>query len=242
MPNTKSATARSAPCSLDASRLPNGFKDIDELDEFLATPSQALIDDLARTHGDILILGVAGKMGPTLARLAKNAAPRQRVIGVARFSDKAVQARLEAAGVETIAADLLNRAEIDALPRVPNVVFAAGHKFGASGNPSLTWAMNTWVPALVAESFRESRHRRVLDRQRLPADDDRPPGRDRGDAAGAGRRLRAIVRRPRTHVRVLLGRATARRAASSGSTTRSTCATACWPTSPARSSAASRST
>ncbi|MFL5109944.1 MAG: NAD-dependent epimerase/dehydratase family protein, partial [Microvirga sp.] len=106
---------------------------------------------------DIMILGVGGKMGPTLARLAKNAAPERRVIGVARFSDRAVQSRLEAAGVETIAADLLNRAEIDALPRVPNVVFAAGHKFGATGNPGLTWAMNTWVPALVAESFRESR-------------------------------------------------------------------------------------
>src|SRR5215217_4551041 len=142
---------------LDAAALPKRFGSVDELDDFLATPSRALIDDLARAPGDILILGVAGKMGPTLARLAKNAVPDRRVIGVARFSDKAVQARLDAAGVETIAADLLNRAEIDALPRVPNVVFAAGHKFGASGNPSLTWAMNTWVPALVAESFRESR-------------------------------------------------------------------------------------
>jgi len=142
---------------LDGAALPKRFASVDELDDFLATPSQVLIDDLSRSPGDILILGVAGKMGPTLARLAKNAAPDRRVIGVARFSDKAVQARLDAAGVETIAADLLNRAEIHALPRVPNVVFAAGHKFGASGNPSLTWAMNTFVPALVAESFKESR-------------------------------------------------------------------------------------
>jgi nucleoside-diphosphate-sugar epimerase len=142
---------------LDGAVLPKRFESVEALDDFLATPTQALVDDLAKAPGDILILGVAGKMGPTLARLAKNAAPDRRVIGVARFSDKAVQARLDAAGVETIAADLLNRAEIDALPRVPNVVFAAGHKFGASGNPALTWAMNTWVPALVAESFRESR-------------------------------------------------------------------------------------
>jgi nucleoside-diphosphate-sugar epimerase len=159
MSTTSSASPRTAstPRRLEPGDLPRRFDSVDALDDFLATPSQALIDDLARAPGDILILGVAGKMGPTLARLAKNAAPDRRVIGVARFSDKAVQARLEAAGVETIAADLLNRAEIDALPRMPNVIFAAGHKFGASGNPSLTWAMNTWVPALVAESFRESR-------------------------------------------------------------------------------------
>jgi nucleoside-diphosphate-sugar epimerase len=138
-------------------RLPSAFASTDALDDFLATPSQALIDDLARAPGDIMILGVGGKMGPTLARLAKNAAPDRRVIGVARFSDEAVQGYLEGHGVETIAADLLNRAEIDALPRIPNIVFAAGHKFGATGNPGLTWAMNALVPALVAESFRESR-------------------------------------------------------------------------------------
>jgi dTDP-4-dehydrorhamnose reductase len=138
-------------------KLPKRFTSTDELDDFLTRPSAALIDDLAQAPGDIMILGVGGKMGPTLARLAKNAAPDRRVIGVARFSDPAVRSGLEAAGVETIQADLLNRAAIDALPRVPNIVFAAGHKFGATGNPGLTWAMNALVPALVAESFRASR-------------------------------------------------------------------------------------
>ena len=160
MPTRPPAAAECAPAArrlLNTASLPKKFASIDELDAFLATPSQALVDDLARAPGDIMILGVGGKMGPTLARLAKNAAPERRVIGVARFSDKAVQARLESAGVETIAADLLNRSEIDALPRVANIVFAAGHKFGATGNPGLTWAMNALVPALVAESFRESR-------------------------------------------------------------------------------------
>lgn len=137
--------------------LPKAFGSVDELDDCLSTPSPALIDDLARAPGDIMILGVGGKMGPTLARLAKNAAPDRRVIGVARFSDKSVRSRLESHGVETIAADLLDRAQIDALPRTPNIVFAAGHKFGATGNPGLTWAMNTLVPALVAERFHESR-------------------------------------------------------------------------------------
>jgi dTDP-4-dehydrorhamnose reductase len=159
MPTTRLAapSAMTPPDRLTSARLPQGFASVDALDDFLATPTQALVDDLARAPGDIMILGVGGKMGPTLARLAKNAAPDRRVIGVARFSDKAVQTGLEAHGIETIAADLLNRDEVDALPRVPNVIFAAGHKFGATGNPGLTWAMNVLVPALVAESFRDSR-------------------------------------------------------------------------------------
>jgi hypothetical protein len=137
--------------------MPLRWGSVEALDEFLATPSRALVEDLARAPGDIMVLGVGGKMGPTLARLAKNAAPERRVIGVARFSDKSVQGELERAGVETITADLLDRAAIERLPRVPNIVFTAGHKFGASGNPGLTWAMNALVPALVAESFRDSR-------------------------------------------------------------------------------------
>ncbi len=156
MPTSRS-TARLAPTAGPAGPKPASFTSVEALDEYLTTPSQALIDDLARAPGDIMILGVAGKMGPTLARLAKRAAPERRVIGVARFSDKSVPGQLQAHGVETIAADLLDRAAIDALPRVPNIVFAAGHKFGATGNPGLTWAMNALVPALVAESFRESR-------------------------------------------------------------------------------------
>src|SRR3954451_5512194 len=119
----------------------------------MTRPSRALIDDLARVDGDLMILGVAGKMGPTLARLAKRASPQRRVIGVARFSDTAVREQLAAQEIETIACDLLDRAAIAALPDVPNVVFAPGHKFGASGAPALTWAMNTHVPALVAERF-----------------------------------------------------------------------------------------
>jgi nucleoside-diphosphate-sugar epimerase len=141
----------------DRTPLPQRFASVEELEEFLGRPTRALVDDLAAIDGDLMILGVAGKMGPTLARLAKNAAPRKRVIGVARFSDAAVRERLEGWGVETVAADLLDRAAVEALPRVPNVVFAAGHKFGAKDNQPLTWAMNTHVPALVADTFRASR-------------------------------------------------------------------------------------
>jgi dTDP-4-dehydrorhamnose reductase len=142
---------------LDPAALPARFASVDELDDFLSRPSQALVDDLAQVEGDLMILGVAGKMGPTLARLAKNAAPHKRVIGVARFSDPAVRDRLEGWGIETVACDLLDRSAVEALPRVPNIVFAAGHKFGASGAQALTWAMNTHVPALVADTFRDAR-------------------------------------------------------------------------------------
>src|SRR2546430_1255227 len=104
-----------------------------------------------------MILGVAGKMGPTLAGLAKAAAPDRRVIGVARFSDPAVKDWLQGRGVETLSCDLLDEAAIKALPKIPNIVFMAGRKFGAEGDLALTWAMNSHVPALVAQAFAGSR-------------------------------------------------------------------------------------
>jgi nucleoside-diphosphate-sugar epimerase len=142
---------------LTRDNLPAAIADIAELDEFLCRPSQALIDDLGKVDGDIMILGVAGKMGPTLAGLAKAALPGRRVIGVARFSDPGVKAWLEARGIETLNCDLLDEAAIKTLPRVKNIVFMAGRKFGAEGDLSLTWAMNAHVPALVAQAFPQSR-------------------------------------------------------------------------------------
>lgn len=139
---------------LDAARLPERFDSVEALEEFMSRPSAALAEALAAVPGDLMVLGVAGKMGPTLARLARRAAPGKRVLGVARFSDPAVRARLEGWGVETIACDLLDRRALQALPQLPNIVFAAGHKFGATADPASTWAMNCHVPALVAETFR----------------------------------------------------------------------------------------
>jgi hypothetical protein len=137
--------------------LPETIPDIAALDELLCRPSQALIDDLSKVEGDIMILGVAGKMGPTLAGLAKSALPDRRVIGVARFSDAGVKDWLQARGVETINCDLLDESAIKALPKSPNVIFMAGRKFGAEGDLSLTWAMNAHVPALIAQAFAGSR-------------------------------------------------------------------------------------
>ena len=133
------------------------FADVEELEEFMTRPTRELEADLAAADGDIVVLGVGGKMGPTLARLAKRAAPAKRVIGVARFSERGLKDKLEKQGVECIACDLLERAALERLPRAKNVVFMAGHKFGAAGDPSFTWAMNVAVPLMVAETYRESR-------------------------------------------------------------------------------------
>ena len=137
--------------------LPDRIASVAELDDLMSEPTPELISDLARVPGDILVLGVAGKMGPTLARMAKRAAPAKRIYGVARFSDPVVRNTLDQAGIETIQSDLLDRAAMEALPRADNVVFMAGMKFGATGNEPLTWAMNVHVPAMVAEVFRASR-------------------------------------------------------------------------------------
>jgi nucleoside-diphosphate-sugar epimerase len=137
--------------------LPERFADVEALEEFLSAPSRELEADLARVPGDLMILGVGGKMGPTLARMARRAAPGRRVIGVARFSEPGLRARLERWGIECIACDLLDRAALERLPRAPNVVFMAGHKFGSAGNPAFTWAMNAGVPFMVAGHWRESR-------------------------------------------------------------------------------------
>jgi nucleoside-diphosphate-sugar epimerase len=137
--------------------LPARFDSVDAVEDFMTTPSAALIADLARVPGDIIVLGVGGKMGPTLARLAKRAVPSRRVMGVARFSEPGVREALDKAGVEAISADLLDRAALERLPKAANVVFMAGRKFGSSGHEDLTWAMNAHVPALVAEAFAASR-------------------------------------------------------------------------------------
>lgn len=137
--------------------MPDGFADDEALEEYMTRPSDALAADLAKVPGDIIILGVSGKMGPTLARLAKRAVPDRRVIGVARFSDPAMIDKLKAADVETVTCDLADRDAVDALPKCPNVIFMAGRKFGTEGALSLTWAMNVGVPAIAAEAFRESR-------------------------------------------------------------------------------------
>lgn len=141
--------------------LPRGFASVEALESTMTAPSPALCSELGSLDGDLIVLGVGGKMGPTLARMAKRAAPHKRVLGVARFTDPAVAQQLREVGVEPISCDLLDRNAIARLPGpsegVKNVVFMAGHKFGASGNPAFTWAMNVAVPWMVAEHYRDCR-------------------------------------------------------------------------------------
>jgi dTDP-4-dehydrorhamnose reductase len=131
------------------------------LEKELLAPSDALVSDMKRINGDIMLLGAGGKMGPSLALLAKqamdNAGLKHRVFAVSRFSDVALRLQLETAGVETISADLLNDAALQALPFAPNVIYLAGHKFGTTGKESFTWAMNAYLPGRVAEKYKESR-------------------------------------------------------------------------------------
>lgn len=130
---------------------------IQELDRVLSEPSQRLIDDLKSLHGDLLLLGVAGKMGPSLAMLAKRALDQsglgQKVIGVSRFSKPESRTLLEEHGIETIAADLMDDQALASLPDAPNVIYLAGTKFGTSGNECYTWAMNSYLPGRVAARY-----------------------------------------------------------------------------------------
>lgn len=132
-----------------------------ELEAKLAEPSEQLVTDLASLEGDILVLGVGGKMGPSLAKLAANAVREgggsKRIIGVSRFSNAEARRELEEVGVATISCDLLNDDELQQLPEAANVVYMAGNKFGTTGREHFTWAMNAYLPGRVAEKFKTSR-------------------------------------------------------------------------------------
>ena len=134
---------------------------LEQLENVLSAPSADDLAAVSSLNGDILVLGAAGKMGPSLSRLAaraiSEAGTRKRVIAVARFSDPHVRSQLEEAGIETIASDLLEPGALGQLPDAPNVIFMAARKFGTSGSEHLTWAMNTFLPGLAAERFRNSR-------------------------------------------------------------------------------------
>lgn len=137
------------------------MRTIDQLEKSLSQPSEALVRDIAQLEGDIMILGVGGKVGPGMARQAKNAVDKagvdKRVIAVARFSNRELATELEADGIETIAADLTDDQQLQQLPDVSNVIYMTGHKFGATGNEHFTWMMNAYLPGRVAERFESSR-------------------------------------------------------------------------------------
>lgn len=135
--------------------------DVEALDELLSRPTPGVIQTMRRLEGDLLVLGAAGKMGPTLTRMAQRASEEagsaRRIIAVSRYSDPAERQKLDRWGIQTIAGDLLEESFLAGLPEAPNVVFMAGMKFGSSGQQALTWQMNTVLPAQVARRFATSR-------------------------------------------------------------------------------------
>jgi hypothetical protein len=137
------------------------IKNEEQLEEVLSRPTEADILAAEELGGNVLLLGVGGKMGPSLARLIRRAldasGKTHRVIGVARFSDVQLKARLEKDGIETIRCELLEPGALSRLPDAPNVVFMAAKKFGTTGAEHSTWAMNTFLPGLVAERYRAAR-------------------------------------------------------------------------------------
>ncbi len=133
----------------------------EQLEERLSAPNERDVALMQRLSGDVIVLGAGGKMGPSLARLARRASDaagtRRRVIAVSRFSSSEARDELENAGVEALFCDLLDRDEVAKLPDCENILFLAGRKFGSSGRSDLTWAMNTIVPANAAYRYRHSR-------------------------------------------------------------------------------------
>jgi len=137
------------------------INDQKQLDELMSRPSEADVAAMRELDGDVLVLGVGGKMGPTLAQLIRRSADaagkQSRVIGVARFSNEALPDSLREYGIEPLACDLLEPEQLAKLPEAENVIFMAARKFGTTGSEHLTWAINAQLPMLVADRFRNSR-------------------------------------------------------------------------------------
>jgi nucleoside-diphosphate-sugar epimerase len=134
---------------------------VEDLERRLSEPNDADRAFMRGLEGDIIILGAGGKMGPSLAKLAKRTAQeagaRKRIMAVSRFTSEAARRDLEASGIEVVACDLLNPVEVGQLPGCENVLYLAGRKFGSTGQPDLTWAMNAIAPAIAAHHYRRSR-------------------------------------------------------------------------------------
>ncbi len=132
-----------------------------ELEEILSRPGSDLVKMISNLDGDILFLGVGGKIGPSLAQMSRRAAEQanvqKRIVGVSLFESDEQRRKIEQMGIETIHGDLLDTRFINELPDIKNVFFLAGMKFGSEENLSVTWAVNSFLPGLIAERFKFSR-------------------------------------------------------------------------------------
>ena len=131
------------------------------LDEFLTRPEPELVEWARTVSSPLVLLGAGGKLGPTLAVLARRAAQaagcKLEIVAASRFSDPAARAWLEERHVRTLACDLMERAALQQLPNTDNLIYLAGMKFGTSENPAATWAASTLLPANVCERYPHSR-------------------------------------------------------------------------------------
>ncbi len=151
-----------------------------DIEGLLSEPSAQDREALNRLDGDVMVLGAGGKMGPTLAMLAKRAAPSKRIIAVSRFSDAAAADRLRELEIEVVPADLTDERDLRELPDAGNILFLAGHKFGTQSNPAQTWARNVILPAKVCERYPRSRFvvfssGNIYPMTRFGATEDTPP-------------------------------------------------------------------
>jgi len=134
---------------------------VEQLEELLSRPTPEVVAMMGRLEGDLIVLGVGGKIGPSLARMARRASDaagvRRRIIGVARFSTPELHQQLQAEGIDAIRCDLLDRDQLAGLPDAPNVLYLAAMKFGSTGNEAATWARNAYLPGMICERYRRSR-------------------------------------------------------------------------------------
>ena len=141
----------------DLDRIP----DEEALDDLLGQPTESVLKSMSRTDGDFLFLGVAGKIGPSLARMTRRASEilgvERNVYGASRFTDSTVEEQLRGWGIKILRGDLLDSEFVRSLPDVPNVIYLVAKKFGATGNEPLTWAMNAHLPSVICQKFRHSK-------------------------------------------------------------------------------------
>jgi hypothetical protein len=132
------------------------IENVAELEERLSRPSDAVVSAMKAIDGDFLILGAGGKMGPSLAKLARRAADKagkpRRIVAVSRFTNPDLVAELSTHDVETIACDLLEPGSLSRLPDIANIIFMAARKFGTSGDEHLT--RNDFITAASSHFLR----------------------------------------------------------------------------------------
>ena len=133
------------------------IKTVEELEEVLSRPSESLIEYFKCLDGDIMILGAGGKIGPTMAKTAKRAVDAAGVDKKVIAVDVIDLPELKKDGIETIKCDMLDWKAVNELPKVDNIIYMVGRKFGSTGSEWLTWAINVMVPHNVADVFTKSK-------------------------------------------------------------------------------------